>query len=212
MHKVIPLSALLLMLLTGCTSANSEIILSDSAALEACEDTEPVETGVPNEEVKETEPIEVEVVVVYVCGAVINPGVYELPGGSRIDDAVRAAGGFSEEADRTYVNLAARVSDGFKLQIPTLQETADYALSRNIDSFDGNESVPAGTEGDGGLININTASKEQLVTLPGIGEGIAGKIIKYRDENGSFNSIEDIMKISGIKDKLFSKIKDHITV
>ena len=211
MRKVIPLSALLLMLLTGCTSANSEIILSDNATMEACVDTEPVETDEPSEEVKETESI--EVVVVYVCGAVQSPGVYELPGGSRIDDAVRAAGGFSEEADRTYVNLAAKVGDGFKLQIPTLQETADDAQVRNIDSFDGDGNTSSGADSDGGgLININTASKDQLVTLPGIGDGIAGKIIKYRDENGSFKSIEDIMKVSGIKDKLFSKIKDHITV
>ncbi len=211
MRKVIPLSALLLMLLTGCTSANSEIILSDNAAMEACEDIEPTETDDPAEEAKETESI--EVVVVYVCGAVQTPGVYELPGGSRIDDAVRAAGGFSEEADRTYVNLAAKVNDGFKLQIPTLQETADAALARNIDSFDGDRNTPnvAGSDGNR-LVNINTASKDQLVTLPGIGDGIAGKIIKYRDENGSFKSIEDIMKVSGIKDKLFSKIKDHITV
>ena len=211
MRKVIPLSVLLLILLTGCTSANSEIILSDNATMEACADTEPVVTDEPAEEVKETESI--EVVVVYVCGAVKSPGVYELPGGSRMDDAVCAAGGFSEDADMTYVNLAAKVSDGSKLQIPTVQETADETLVRKIDAFDSDDINlnSAGSDG-GGLININTASKEQLVTLPGIGDGIAGKIIKYRDENGSFKSIEDIMKVSGIKDKLFSKIKDHITV
>ena len=211
MRKVLSLSVLLLILLTGCTSANSEIILSDNATMEACSDTEPVVPDEPTEEVNKTESI--EVVVVYVCGAVNNPGVYELPGGSRMDDAVCAAGGFSEDADMTYVNLAAKVSDGLKLQIPTVQETADEAQVRKIDSFDGDNIALSSAESDGGgLININTASREQLVTLPGIGDGIAGKIIKYRDENGSFKSIEDIMKVSGIKDKLFSKIKDHITV
>ncbi len=211
MRKVLSLSVLLLILLTGCTSANSEIILSDNATMEACSDTEPVVPDEPTEEVNKTESI--EVVVVYVCGAVNNPGVYELPGGSRMDDAVCAAGGFSEDADMTYVNLAAKVSDGLKLQIPTVRETADEAQVRKIDSFDGDNIALSSAESDGGgLININTASREQLVTLPGIGDGIAGKIIKYRDENGSFKSIEDIMKVSGIKDKLFSKIKDHITV
>ena len=206
MRKFVPLSALLLMFLTGCTSANSEIILSDNAATEAeaLEKSEPVET---------IEPEVPEYVVVYVCGAVENPGVYELPGGSRINDAVCAAGGFSEEADKTYVNLAARVSDGFKLLIPTIEETKDASVAQGIDSFDTASDLNGDTGSDpGGLININTASKEQLVTLPGIGDGIAGKIIKYREENGSFKSIEDIMKVSGIKDKLFSKIKDHITV
>ena len=206
MRKFVLLSALLLMFLTGCTSANSEIILSDNAATEAeaLEESEPVET---------IEPEVPEYVVVYVCGAVENPGVYELPGGSRINDAVCAAGGFSEEADKTYVNLAARVSDGFKLLIPTIEETKDASVAQGIDSFDTASDLNGDTGSDpGGLININTASKEQLVTLPGIGDGIAGKIIKYREENGSFKSIEDIMKVSGIKDKLFSKIKDHITV
>ncbi len=211
MRKFVLLSALLLMFLTGCTSANSEIILSDNAATEAeaLEESEPVET----EPVENIEPEALEYVVVYVCGAVENPGVYELPGGSRINDAVCAAGGFSEEADKTYVNLAARVSDGFKLLIPTIEETKDASVAQGIDSFD-TASDLNGDKGSnpGGLININTASKEQLVTLPGIGDGIAGKIIKYREENGSFKSIEDIMKVSGIKDKLFSKIKDHITV
>ena len=97
--------------------------------------------------------------------------------------------------------------------IPTIEETKDASVAQGIDSFDTASDLNGDTGSDpGGLININTASKEQLVTLPGIGDGIAGKIIKYREENGSFKSIEDIMKVSGIKDKLFSKIKDHITV
>lgn len=216
MRKLLPISALMLMFLTGCTSASKEIILSDNTAnntLEAEAFSSQEDSG------KETETPETldnelpENVVVYVCGAVVNPGVYELSEGSRIDDAVIAAGGFSEDADRTYVNLAARLSDGSKLQIPTISETSDETLAKGIESFDteDNGSGSGASEG-GGLININTASQTELATLPGIGEGIAGKIIKYRDENGSFKSIEDIMKVSGIKDKLFSKIKDQITV
>ena len=123
------------------------------------------------------------------------------------------ANGFSEDADRTYVNLAERVVDGAKLKIPTTLETGDETLAAGIDSFDGEAlGTGSGLAQDSELININTASLNELTTLPGIGEGIAGKIIKYRDENGSFKCIEDIMKVSGIKDKLFSKIKDHIIV
>ena len=216
MRKLLPISALMLMFLTGCTSANKEIILSDNTAnntLEAeafsSQEDSGKETKTP--ETLDNEPP--ENVVVYVCGAVVNPGVYELPEGSRIDDALAAAGGFSEDADRTYVNLAARLSDGSKLQIPTISETSDEALTKEIESFDtGDNGYKSGASDGSGLININTASQTELATLPGIGEGIAGKIIKYRDENGSFKSIEDIMKVSGIKDKLFSKIKDQITV
>ena len=216
MRKLLPISALMLMFLTGCTSANKEIILSDNTAnntLEAEAFSSQEDSG---QDIEQPETIDNELpvsVVVYVCGAVVNPGVYELSEGSRIDDAVTAAGGFSEDADRTYVNLAARLSDGAKLQIPTLSETSDETLAKEINSFDAedNGSKPGASDG-GGLININTASQTELATLPGIGEGIAGKIIKYRDENGSFKSIEDIMKVSGIKDKLFSKIKDQITV
>ena len=216
MQKLLPISALMLMFLTGCTSASKEIILSDNTAnntLEAEAFSSQEDSG-KEIEIPETLDEEIPVsVVVYVCGAVVNPGVYELSEGSRIDDAVIAAGGFSEDADRTYVNLAARLSDGSKLQIPTLSETSDEALAKEINSFDTEDNgFKPGVSDGGGLININTASQTELATLPGIGEGIAGKIIKYRDENGSFKSIEDIMKVSGIKDKLFSKIKDKITV
>ncbi len=216
MRKLLPISALLLMFLTGCTSANKEIILSDNTAINTLEAEAFSSQEDSGQDMEQPETIDNELpdsVVVYVCGAVVNPGVYELSEGSRIDDAVMAAGGFSEDADRTYVNLAARLSDGSKLQIPTVLEASDETVAKGIDSFDteDNGSKSGASEG-GGLININTATQSELATLPGIGEGIAGKIIKYRDENGSFKSIEDIMKVSGIKDKLFSKIKDQITV
>ncbi len=216
MRKLLPISALLLMFLTGCTSANKEIILSDNTAINTLEAEAFSSQEDSGQDMEQPETIDNELpdsVVVYVCGAVVNPGVYELSEGSRIDDAVMAAGGFSEDADRTYVNLAARLSDGSKLQIPTVLEASDETVAKGIDSFDteDNGSKSEASEG-GGLININTATQSELATLPGIGEGIAGKIIKYRDENGSFKSIEDIMKVSGIKDKLFSKIKDQITV
>ena len=131
--------------------------------------------------------------------------------------AVDAAGGFTEDADKDYVNLAYPIQDGLKLQIPTLEDVKEAVKSESpsVPDYDFNmESVQTSGGADKGtsIININTATAEELMTLPGIGKGIAGKIIDYRTENGKFAAIEDIMKVSGIKDKLFSKIKDHITV
>ncbi len=205
-------------MLTGCASASSDVVLlepgtgapseeftSEEAA--AVQDTAEEISFAPE---RETEP---ENIVVYVCGAVPEPGVYELPGGSRVDDAVKAAGGFSEDADRTYTNLAAVLQDGIKLQIPTTEEVTQLKEQGATPGFETEAGSSTGQDvGKPGLVNINTASMEELKTLPGIGDGIARKIIDYRSENGSFKSIEDIMKVSGIKDKLFSKIRDQITV
>lgn len=176
-------------------------------------------------------------IVVYVCGAVNCSGVYELSEGSRIADAVEAAGGFSDEADSQYLNLAMIVSDGMKIQVPTvdevrqLKESGDcdltsgtlaggeqgdqFVLNSDGEAVDTNKSVTtdSGNASDtSGLVNINTATVEELCTLSGIGESRANAIITYREQNGPFQSIEDIMKVSGIKDKVFEQIKDRITV
>ncbi|WP_029674348.1 helix-hairpin-helix domain-containing protein [Butyrivibrio sp. VCB2006] len=205
---------MIMVMLVGCQRADSqEMVLSDEGydqklVLDAAEEeTLPLESP---ESPAETEPV---TCAVFVCGAVTNPGVYYLDGQCRIVDVVEAAGGFTENADKTYVNLAAQIQDGLKLQIPTIAESVEQESKSQIESFDTVKSSDVSdTDNQNGLVNINTASLEQLKTLPGIGDGIAGRIIDYRSENGKFSSIEDIMKVSGIKDKLFSKIKDHITV
>ena len=133
---------------------------------------------------------------VHVCGAVMTPGVVSLPEDSRAEDALEAAGGFAENAWRDYVNLAERVRDGEKLYFPTLEESESLTLQ----------------EPESGLVNINTADVAMLCTLPGIGESRANDIIAYREANGPFGSCEDIMKVSGIKDSVYSKISDKITV
>ena len=147
-------------------------------------------------------------VYVYICGEVINPGVYELSGDSRICEAVDAAGGFTENADREHVNLASKVSDGMQITIYNREEAASL-LADNA-SVGGNAGK-SGTSGSG-LVNLNTATKEELMTLKGIGEAKAEDIIRYREKSGGFKKIEDIMKISGIKEAGFQKIKDNITV
>lgn len=154
-----------------------------------------------------------EVLVVHICGAVNEPGVYELPEGSRIYQAVLAAGGFCEEADRDFLNQAQVIGDGSRIYVPTKEEAA--LADEGMQEFISNGMESADEEHDmtnGGLININTASKEELCNLSGIGSGKAESIINYRRENGNFRTIEEIMNVEGIKDGLFQKIKDKITV
>ncbi len=131
-----------------------------------------------------------EMIWVHVCGAVASSGVYELPAGSRINDAVLAAGGFDEEADRENVNLVEEITDGQQIRIP----------------FIGEQQVNAGS----GLIDINSATAEQLCQIPGIGESRAEAIIKYRDVNGGFESPEELMKVPGIKEGIYARVSPYI--
>ena len=171
------------------------------------------EAGKLPEDKATTEPVQDEILVVHICGAVSVPGVYELPAGSRIYQAVQAAGGFLEEADRDFLNQAQGLKDGCRVYVPTREETA---LAEDGQKSFISESMETATEDDnaaeGGLVNINTASKEELCTLPGIGEGKAESIISYRSQNGNFHTIDEIMKVEGIKEGLFRKVKDRITV
>ena len=136
---------------------------------------------------------EIDVICVYVSGAVKNPGLYELEYNSRVNDAVSAAGGFKKKADKDGLNLAAFLSDGEHIHISVKEKlhTDNEESSR---------------------VNINKADKEELMTIPGIGESKADAIIKYRDENNGFDSIEEIMNISGIKEGVFSKISEYISI
>ena len=133
---------------------------------------------------------------VQVSGAVNSPGVYELSGEPRIFHAILMAGGLREDADVSSLNQAEKISDGQKIVIKTRDEAA----------------MEAATSADDGKVNINTADAKTLMTLPGIGESKANSIIKYRESKGSFNSIEDIKNISGIKDGVYNKIADSIKV
>ena len=144
--------------------------------------------------------------MVHICGAVNKPGVYPLEVGSRLYQAIEAAGGFSEDAGEEYLNLAEELKDGEKIYVPTIKEAEAQSLTKQ-------ESISVSTEEvNDGKVNINTASLEMLCTLPGIGEGKAERILAYREKNGSFECPEDIMKVEGIKEGLFQKIKDKIKV
>jgi competence protein ComEA len=146
-----------------------------------------------------------DVIYVHVCGNVLTPGVYELTQKDRVIDAINKADGFCDGAAKDAINQAQLLIDGQRLYIPSLKEirdgivTVDLALDVNC------------AEKTLGLININKASKQELMTLPGIGEAKAESIISYREENDGFQSIEDLQKIVGIKETIFQKVKDFIT-
>ena len=156
-------------------------------------------------------------IAVYVCGAVNRPAVYRLPADARVVDALKAAEGFSRDADTEWINQARSLTDGEMLRVYTLAET--YALRQSgaeageRGTADGSPAA-AGASGtkSGGRVNLNTASKEQLMTLPGIGEAKAEAILRRREESGPFTSCEDVMQVSGIKKSIYEKIRDRITV
>lgn len=135
---------------------------------------------------------------VHVSGAVQAPGLYVLPQGARVVDAVAAAGGFTEDADRDAVNLARTVTDGEQLPVPRVGETPATG-------------VAAGSSVDG-RVNLNTADAVQLEELPRVGPALAERIIAWRDDNGRFTSVDDLLAVPGIGDKMLSSLRDLVTV
>lgn len=168
-------------------------------------------------------------VLVHICGEVQSPGVYELDAEARICDVLLMAGGFTQNADTEAVNMAAGIEDGMQIVIPACREDSPDA-SRMADAASGTEHASGNTasgsehasgntasgsgyvSGGSRLVNINTADKEQLTSLPGIGAGKAQAIIAYREAGGVFRTIEDIMQVDGIKAGVYDKIKDRICV
>lgn len=144
-------------------------------------------------------------ILIHVSGAVKLPGIISLKEGSRVYDAIEAAGGLSEGCEIKDINLAQFVKDGIKIYIPYLGETPYISQS---DSYISNDDASPTRQ----IININSAGINQLVELDGIGEATAKKIIAYREKNGNFKKIEDLLKVSGIGDAKFNAIKNNICV
>lgn len=192
----------------GCGSRGGEMLLdSQEETSDMAEETEP-EEGSTADEIPSVTP-EPQEIFVDVCGAVKQPGVYELSSDSRVFQAIEAAGGMTEEASGISVNQAQPLSDGQQVYVPTVQEAEEGNL------------VPAATEAQGagnstatedGIVNLNTADAETLKTLSGIGDSKAQAILAYREEHGGFSSIEEIMQVPGIKESTFAMIKDKIAV
>ena len=155
---------------------------------------------------------EKNVLIVHITGEVNNPGIVKLEEESRIEDAIIAAGGLTQNADITNVNLAYMLEDGIKIKIPSKLdlEDEDIIIENSGENIIKEESNKYSSKNK--TININNANLDDFKTLPGIGESLATRIIKYREENGKFKNIEDIKNVSGIGDNKYEKIKDLISV
>lgn len=194
---------LLTVLLTACSDPESLPLsgVGDEIPEEEMENSVPDEPPVPDspENAPEEKPV-----TVYICGSVESPGVYELPAGSRVCDALDAAGGFSEGADEKRINLAGMLCDGEMIYFPKEGEPLPEGSSDHLQNSSG--------ESAGGLVNINTAGEDALTALPGIGSSKARAIVMYREEHGGFKDIREIMNVSGIGENLFKQIEGLICV
>lgn len=188
-----------LLFFTGCGSSDRQEISCYN--LEECQEEVKWEnSGYDKEGIRQDSSEEKKTIYMQVDGAVKNPGVYELPADARIIALIEAAGGFTKNASRRSVNQAAVVEDGCQVYVMTVEEEWNLKEQKPDD-------LMAETK-----ININTATKEQLMSLQGIGEAKADSILAYRKEHGRFASIEELMNIAGIKQGVFNKMKDQITV
>ena len=154
---------------------------------------------------------------VHVCGHVNQPGVYELQSNSRVFEAIEAAGGMTTTAAFSYLNQAELLEDGKQIYVPSQEEVDSGKAASVASSSQGEQALGEANAGsasvqDEGKVNLNTASKEELMTLSGIGDVRAQAILKYREEHGEFRSIEELMEVEGIKKGTFQKLKDQIKI
>lgn len=188
---------------------NKSDVNSDDTESSATTGKDPVmgeDAGSSEKALGETDSVrEDDSLAVYVCGAVRRSGVYELPSGARINDALESAGGFADDADSDAVNLADRVQDGQRIYFPREGETAEF--------YGDQSSSDSGAADIGSsLVNINTADAEKLTELPGIGQTRAQRIVDYRQAHGRFGSKEDLKNVSGIGDSIYNSLEEYITV
>ena len=208
--------------MSGCQNHKTEIMLNGQDTAEESEmQDETQKSPDVSESQTETEismepktseiPVsaEPETIFVDVCGAVMTPGVYEIDVDSRVFQAIEAAGGLLPEAASSAVNQAQPVSDGQQIYVPTQEEVEEGTLPVAIQPAESGTGTEASADG---MVNINTADVSALKGLSGIGDAKAQAILAYREEHGSFSSIEEIMQVPGIKESTFSAIKDKIAV
>ena len=204
-----------------------QVLEDDQVALEE-QVAEDEQTTLEEQVTEESQTVleETQEIVVHICGAVNNSGVFFLEEGERVYHAIELAGGLKADADGDYINQALLLEDGMKIVIPTKDETKRWKEKEQEAEAKPYEEGEAetfyvqyaesdsSTVGDekSGKVNLNTADEKMLCTLPGIGTSRAKSIIDYRTKNGVFKRIEDVMKVSGIKEAAFEKIKDFITV
>jgi len=210
-RKVVIIIGILVTILVGWK-------LFDSKNFEEVNSNEILVSNLKNNEKEKNEDKEEDVMAIHVTGEVKNPGVVKVKQGSRIEDIIEAAGGLTENADITNVNLAFEVEDGMKIRIPSNDEDNENEgniIEHYITQDSGKGVIVSedkSSENLSSVININTANETELEQLPGIGASIAGRIIDYRNKNGKFKAIEDIKNVTGIGETKFEKIKDLIKV
>lgn len=201
---------MLFMLLCGCGQENEPLYFSEEDVVSETSDGVEAAEAPEAASGKNADPKKISV---YICGAVAHAGVYELEPDSRVYQVIDLAGGFAENAATDQINQAERVNDGQMIRIETQEEAQQRKEAGEVSAQEVQaESAGQTTVLSGGRVNINTAAKEELMTLPGIGASKADSIIKYREANGAFQKIEDIMQITGIKEGVFQKIRDAITI
>ncbi|MDE7204949.1 MAG: ComEA family DNA-binding protein [Lachnospiraceae bacterium] len=210
-------------LLCGCASARDEVTMTlgnEYTAAQESDDGDRSSNNMTEESFLDEATSSVSIstvengqpqVYIYVCGAVELPGVYSLKQGSRLYEAVELAGGLTADADENCLNMARQIVDGEQVVILTQEEAMAMKEAGTYTALSGEATQETAAQ-DSGLVNINTATVSELTTVSGIGASRAQAIVDYREKNGRFGSIDDIKKVDGIKDGLFSKIKDKITI
>ena len=199
-RKIVIIICILVIILVGWK-------IYDSSNFETEEESQIMDSNIQESKTEDEE----ELVIVHVTGEVKKPGVVRVKEGSRVEDIVKAAGGLTENADISNINLAYVVEDGTKIRIPsTDDEKQEEYITQSIG--EGIIMQEESNNSRGSIVNINTANETELEELPGIGASIAGRIIEYRNKNGKFKSIEDIKTVTGIGDSKFEKIKESIRV
>lgn len=210
------------------SSYNKKNRVEKKKVLLATKNTSPVKKVVSKEKIDENKKIMVDI-----KGEVLNPGLYSLEEGSRVQDVINMAGGITELGDTTVINLGKKITDEMVIIIYSKQEVEDFKQTKEIleqvidsckNSYDGlqndaciepdtdiGENINDNQELNG-AVSINSATMEQLQMLPGIGEAKAKSIIEYREEHGKFSNIEELKNISGIGEALFAKLKENITL
>lgn len=183
------------------------IIFNQISSIENPDEINLLEESLVVQEGSENTVEELNLIKVHITGEVINEGMIELKEGDRIDDAIKKAGGITDKADLSKVNLAYELLDGQKVYIPSINDNKEEYLF-----IDAGENVLEDENVQNGKININTADSSLLQTINGVGESLAGKIIDYREKNGKFKNIEDLKNVSGVGDKKFEDLKDKIIV
>ena len=226
---IIVIAIILYLLIQNWEESNFEdnIIISDEKEKEEVSSEENKESNntTKDEEIQDDSEIEKNKIYIYVTGEVINRGIVILDEGSRISDAIDAAGGITDKADISKMNLVYLLEDGMKVTIPSIEELNQNEDFEYITKDSGNNSIDSkesylngnilsskSNSSKSDIVNINTATQTELETLPGIGPSLALKIINYRNENGKFTCIEDIKNVNGIGESKFENIKNYIKV